>query len=178
VSYYLYRAYDGDGRLLYVGLASYHVEERMKGHIRQGSVWLDQLAHITVEKQHSNWDIAAAAEREAIKTEWPLYNIQHSVEGPRPPHLILQTRCPDVTPEQLRERERRVTQALRAANLLRPPRSPEARFLREVDPNNELPEQERLRRATEARQAHYQRVAAASLEGRRKAREARKAAVS
>ena len=47
----------------------------------------------------------------------------------------------------------------------------EARFLHEVDPNNELPEPERLRRAGKARQAYYQRLALASA----KARRARKA---
>ena len=50
----------------------------------------------------------------------------------------------------------------------------EARFLREVDPNNELPEAERLRRANKARQAYYQRLALASA----KARKARSAARS
>lgn len=48
----------------------------------------------------------------------------------------------------------------------------EAKFLREVDPNNELPESERLRRAEKARQVYYQRLALASA----KARKARKAA--
>jgi len=47
----------------------------------------------------------------------------------------------------------------------------EAKFLREVDPNNELPEAERLRRAAKAREVFYQRLALASV----KARLARKA---
>jgi hypothetical protein len=47
----------------------------------------------------------------------------------------------------------------------------EAKFLREVDPNNELPESERIRRAEKARQVYYQRLALASA----KARKARKA---
>ena len=47
----------------------------------------------------------------------------------------------------------------------------EERFLREVDPNNELPEAERFRRAAKARQAFYQGLALASV----KARQARKA---
>jgi hypothetical protein len=47
----------------------------------------------------------------------------------------------------------------------------EAKFLREVDPNNELTEPERLRRAAKARQVYYQRLALASA----KARKARKA---
>jgi len=47
----------------------------------------------------------------------------------------------------------------------------EAKFLREVDPNNELPEAERLRRAAKAREVFYQRLALTSV----KARLARKA---
>ena len=47
----------------------------------------------------------------------------------------------------------------------------EEKFLHEVDPNNELPEPERVRRAGKARQAYYQRLALASA----KARRARKA---
>jgi hypothetical protein len=43
----------------------------------------------------------------------------------------------------------------------------EARFLREVDPDNELPEAERLRRAAKARQVYYQRLALASAKARR-----------
>ena len=40
------------------------------------------------------------------------------------------------------------------------------RFLREVDPDNQLPEAERLRRAAKARQAFYQRLAMASVKAR------------
>jgi hypothetical protein len=41
------------------------------------------------------------------------------------------------------------------------------RFLREVDPNNELPEAERLRRAEAARRAYFGRLALASAKARR-----------
>jgi hypothetical protein len=43
----------------------------------------------------------------------------------------------------------------------------ERRFLDEVDPNRELPEAERLRRAESARKAFYQRLALASAKARR-----------
>ena len=46
----------------------------------------------------------------------------------------------------------------------------EAKFLREVDPNNELPEPERIRRTESAKTAYYQRLALISA----KARKARK----
>jgi hypothetical protein len=43
----------------------------------------------------------------------------------------------------------------------------EAKFLREADPNNELPESERRRRAEKARQVYYQRLALASANARK-----------
>jgi hypothetical protein len=43
----------------------------------------------------------------------------------------------------------------------------DAKFLREVDPNNELPELERIRRAECARKAYYQRIALISAKARR-----------
>jgi hypothetical protein len=49
----------------------------------------------------------------------------------------------------------------------------EAKWLREVDPNNELPEPERVRRAESAKTAYYQRLALISA----KARKARKASI-
>lgn len=42
----------------------------------------------------------------------------------------------------------------------------EAKFLREVDPEGTLPEDERNRRAEAARRAHYQRMALASAKAR------------
>jgi len=52
-------------------------------------------------------------------------------------------------------------------NAARARRGLEAKWLREVDPNNELPEAERKRRAECARRAHYQRMALASAKARR-----------
>jgi hypothetical protein len=49
----------------------------------------------------------------------------------------------------------------------------EARFLREVDPNNELSEAERRRRAESARRTYYQRLALASAKARKARSEAR-----
>ena len=43
----------------------------------------------------------------------------------------------------------------------------EAKFLREVDPDNQLPEAERRRRAEKARQVYYQRLALASANARK-----------
>lgn len=52
----------------------------------------------------------------------------------------------------------------------------EAKFLREVDPDNVLPEPERRRRAEAARRAFYARMALASAKARRERAAARKAA--
>jgi hypothetical protein len=43
----------------------------------------------------------------------------------------------------------------------------DAKFLREVDPNNELPEAERVRRAQNARRAYFQRLALKSAAARK-----------
>ncbi len=54
-----------------------------------------------------------------------------------------------------------------AENAARARRGLEAKFLREVDPNNELLEVERERRAECAKKAFYQRMALASAKARR-----------
>lgn len=54
----------------------------------------------------------------------------------------------------------------------------DARFEREVDPNNELPPAERARRAEAARKAYFTRLALRSAQSRRKAKEARERAVA
>jgi excinuclease UvrABC nuclease subunit len=127
---YLYRTYGDDGRLLYVGQTDC-IENRMQHHVRVGAPWLDQLASITLEQISESFACAAtaytinAAEREAIKTEWPLYNIQASIEDPRSPHL--KTKLKPLRellisdPERLQERKRRVEQALDEAALLLSP---------------------------------------------------------
>lgn len=52
-------------------------------------------------------------------------------------------------------------------NAARARRGLDAKWLREVDPNNELPEAERQRRAKSLRTAYYQRLALASAKARR-----------
>lgn len=49
----------------------------------------------------------------------------------------------------------------------------EAKFLREVDPKNELPEAERRRRAECAKRAYYQRLTLASAKARKARSDAR-----
>jgi hypothetical protein len=52
----------------------------------------------------------------------------------------------------------------------------EQRFLREVDPDNLLPEHERERRAEAARKAHMTKLALRSAQARRRAADARRRA--
>lgn len=71
----LYRYYDAGGELLYVGIAN-DPFRRMAEH-RQGKQWWQQVKHLTLE-HFPNRKEALTAEREAIKTEHPRYNIQHN----------------------------------------------------------------------------------------------------
>jgi hypothetical protein len=71
----LYRFFDAEKRLLYVGI-SMKPWERFKQHKRQ-KPWWDDVALITKEN-YANRSAVANAERLAIKTEKPIYNIVHN----------------------------------------------------------------------------------------------------
>jgi excisionase family DNA binding protein len=73
---YVYRAYGDDGRLLYVGMSD-NVENRLQQHRVNNAAWFDHLANVTVE-QHPDRISAEAAERNAIRSERPLYNVSGS----------------------------------------------------------------------------------------------------
>jgi predicted GIY-YIG superfamily endonuclease len=68
----LYRFYDAENRLLYVGI-TLHVPNRWSDHARGKSWWRD-VDHSTVEHFATRAE-AAAKELTAIRTEGPLYNI-------------------------------------------------------------------------------------------------------
>jgi hypothetical protein len=68
----LYRHYDASGALLYVGI-SLSAIERLRQH-RATAEWFDQIARIDVEVFPSRKE-AVAAERHAVRTEKPKYNI-------------------------------------------------------------------------------------------------------
>lgn len=68
----LYRHYNKDGRLLYVGV-SVRVLMRLAEH-RMGCAWYRQIAKIEIEWFNSR-DEAMAAEAKAIREERPLHNI-------------------------------------------------------------------------------------------------------
>lgn len=72
MSHYVYRAFDGADRLLYVGSTN-DVEARMKSH-NNSSAWAVFMARYTVEEFHSKNE-ADAAEARAIAEEHPRWNI-------------------------------------------------------------------------------------------------------
>lgn len=74
----LYRYYDQDDRLLYVGIAN-EPFRRMAQH-RHGKGWWTEVVRVDIEQFDSRPE-AAEAERLAIVNEHPLYNITHA---PRP----------------------------------------------------------------------------------------------
>ena len=76
----LYRHFDAEGRLLYVGITD-HLGERDKQHAAT-SVW-----HHAVIRSDVQWCLsrehAAELERVAIRHEGPLYNLAHRPAQPR-----------------------------------------------------------------------------------------------
>jgi len=68
---YLYRHYDYQGDLLYVGLSNSPVE-RQRQH-REGSHWAALVCTITIEPFATREEVIAA-EQLAIETEFPKYN--------------------------------------------------------------------------------------------------------
>lgn len=79
----LYRAYDSDGQLLYIGIAV-NWAARWDKH-RQRSPWFSDVARVDVMTYQSRSD-AAAAEAAAIKLECPKHNIEHTDKDTRPAH--------------------------------------------------------------------------------------------
>lgn len=73
----VYRAYDEDGDLLYVGI-SMNLDGRLAKH--RGSIWWPEVDEITV-KWFDGREAAKSAERRAIAEEQPRYNIT------RPTHV-------------------------------------------------------------------------------------------
>lgn len=70
---FVYRCYDVDSRLLYVG-CSVDPAFRIEGH-RKSSWWADRLAYYETE-EHPNRDAALDAERRAIYSERPACNVK------------------------------------------------------------------------------------------------------
>lgn len=70
----LYRLYDADDQLLYVGITNMP-NVRLAAH--RGRGWWHQVARTEVEWYETRQP-AAQAEVRAIQEEWPLYNVTNS----------------------------------------------------------------------------------------------------
>lgn len=88
----LYRFFDSDGDLLYVGITM-NPAARWPKH-SSGKHWWTEVETITLETFASR-EAVLAAEREAIKTEQPRYNITHAekIAPPTPAPERLSWRC-------------------------------------------------------------------------------------
>lgn len=75
VSYRLYRHFDKQQQLLYVGI-SLRSFQRLAEH-REYSHWFEDIANVTFES-FSNKDDALLAEKTAIQTEKPRFNLIHN----------------------------------------------------------------------------------------------------
>lgn len=71
----LYRFFDREGRLLYVGITG-NPWSRFSKH-RDEKPWWDDIAHITMQRYGSREELAAA-ERVAIVSEKPIHNVMHN----------------------------------------------------------------------------------------------------
>ncbi|MBZ6290342.1 GIY-YIG nuclease family protein [Streptomyces olivaceus] len=80
----LYRFFDTDGALLYVGI-TYDIEQRFASHSNSSPWWKD-IASERIE-WHETRSLALAAESAAIKAERPRYNINGSPWAPGPREL-------------------------------------------------------------------------------------------
>lgn len=76
----LYRFFDADGGLLYVG-KSMQVWQRMTEH-RRRSAFYPEVAHVTFQRGFATADELGAAEAVAIRTECPRFNAIR-MTGPR-----------------------------------------------------------------------------------------------
>lgn len=70
---YVYRHFDKEGKLLYVGLSNSHLA-RLASHKR--SAWFQKIKTVTVDGFETRKD-AGIAEQVAIKSEKPIYNQRH-----------------------------------------------------------------------------------------------------
>lgn len=74
----LYRFYDDQQRLLYVGVTM-SPGDRFRSHSKD-KPWWSQVATITME-QHPDRETVLHAERAAIQQEWPVHNIMHNARA-------------------------------------------------------------------------------------------------
>ncbi len=87
----LYRHFDRNGRLLYVGISKNAVA-RLGGHKRNAS-WYPDIRNVTIANYPSR-DAALRAEARAIRTENPIHNAMRPAPKPVPDRLsVIIERC-------------------------------------------------------------------------------------
>jgi GIY-YIG catalytic domain-containing protein len=91
--WYIYRFWDADGRLLYIGQTGRNAMTRWAEHIEH-QWWADEI--VTSQRQALTYSSLAdvrRAEEKAIKSEFPLHNIEHNQGNPNriiaPPHGVV-----------------------------------------------------------------------------------------
>ena len=82
--HWLYRLYDADGELLYIG-QTYRPARRISYHKSRarsdfGSDWFLDVCRAEWQR-YPDYDAVLWAEREAIKAERPRYNVVHNLEA-------------------------------------------------------------------------------------------------
>jgi excinuclease UvrABC nuclease subunit len=77
----LYRHYNGEGQLIYVGCSLSSVA-RLAQH-REHSHWFSNIARVTIQRFETRQE-ALAEETRAIRSEHPLYNKHHNHNPPPP----------------------------------------------------------------------------------------------
>lgn len=88
----LYRYFDNDGSLLYIGISLSAVARAVQH--RQNAHWWDKVHRCEVERFPTR-ALAADAERKAIKAERPLHNVVHN-GGERSPALPVAIASDDI----------------------------------------------------------------------------------
>lgn len=78
---YLYRAFDSDDKLLYVGISG-RWSERLHQH-EKTSEWMELTDYVKIEKFDTR-DAVSEAERTAVEQEKPVYNKQYNQEYESP----------------------------------------------------------------------------------------------
>ena len=73
----LYRHFNSEGQLLYVGISLSAVARLSQHKNSDGSCWYDDVASMTIENHSDRYELEQA-EKQAIKDEKPLHNVMHN----------------------------------------------------------------------------------------------------
>jgi predicted GIY-YIG superfamily endonuclease len=88
----IYRMRDLSGRLLYIGVTNGGLRRFMEH--SKDKTWWREVTQIDVEHVHCSRSIIESIEREAIRTERPLYNVTHNTGRTLPPPVTTKVTTP------------------------------------------------------------------------------------